>query len=114
LSGEITQDDAIEAITLLAPDLGPLLKLSKGRAFLRVLAVILWFVVQLEGKFNSEVAPIFVENRQTSVSVTINENMVSPTTLAPRDRSVQHEDRQRSKRKQRRMAGKDKGHRDHR
>jgi hypothetical protein len=115
LSGEITQDDAIEAITLLAPDLGPMLRLSKGKGFFAVLAIVLWFVVQMMGKSNSEVSPIFIENRQTSVGqVTINENIASPTTLAQRDRSAQQEDRQRSKRKQRRMAGKEKGRRDHR
>jgi hypothetical protein len=114
LSGEITQDDAIEAIALLAPDLGSLLKLSKGKTFLRVLAVVLWFVVQLMGKSNSEVAPIFVENRQTSIAVTINENTVSPVTLAPRDTSGQHEDGQPSKRKQRRMTGRANGRRGHR
>jgi hypothetical protein len=61
LSGEITQDDAIEAIALLAPDLGSLLKLSKGKTFLRVLAVVLWFVVQLMGNLIPKSLPFLLK-----------------------------------------------------
>ena len=107
LSGEINQDEAIDAISLLAPDLGPMLRLARGKGFLPVLAIILWFVAQIYGK-SSESGPIFIESKPTSIGqITINTSIATPTPAVSADQSAQRDDR---KRKRRRTAGRKKEH----
>jgi hypothetical protein len=114
LSGEINQDEAIDAISLLAPDLGSLLKVARGKSFLRILAIIMWFIVQINGKSGSESSPIFIQSTQTTIGqIVINEGIASPSPLASGDEGVRRDDRQHSKRKRRRIDGRKKERNDH-
>jgi hypothetical protein len=109
LSGQIAQDDAIEAIALLAPDLGTMLRLAKGRTGLAILAFVLWFIAQVNGKTSSEMRPIFIENQQISIGqVSVNEGSSLPPPVVSTSKSIPYDDHQHSKRKRPRIAGKNK------
>jgi hypothetical protein len=105
VEGKTDADTAIAAISEIAPSLAPLLKATKGSGALVVLALLLWFVVQMTNALQSERrSGTVVDNRPTVINqITINERVPKATELAPTDRGVKH-----SKRKKRRLRGKEK------
>lgn len=108
IAGKAPAEDALDAISLLSPDLGSLIKVAKGsNSALVVLALILWFIVQMRPGQPNE--PIFIDARTTNVgSIVSNQVIHTPPILDQSGQGAQSHDRQHSKRKRRRIAGKEK------
>jgi hypothetical protein len=99
IKGKSDADDTIKAIEALAPSLSPILKLAGKQNSLLVLALILWFIVEMTKAINpsSTTKPIHIENRPIVTSnISVDANVVGRS----------YEDSSTSKRKQRRIRGK--------
>jgi hypothetical protein len=99
VKGKSNAEEAIKAIESLAPGLSPVLKLAGTNNSLLVLALLLWFIVEMTKAFNagSVSNPIHIENRPTIINkITIDSNISSNFIR----------DDKNSKRKQRRLRGK--------
>jgi hypothetical protein len=105
VDGKADTDATIEAISALAPSLAPILKIAKGSGGLVILALILWFVVQMTNTLQSSgKSGANVEGRPTIVNqITINERVAPRAELTPTDRSIESHHGQDSKRKKRRL-----------
>lgn len=107
--GRVEQQEAADAIAELAPCLAPILKATKNPNLLLLLALILWFVVEMTKAMGdkSKTAPIIIENRPTIINEVTAQNGAPPQpAFSARDRSVQTYDPKHSKRKERRVRGK--------
>jgi hypothetical protein len=110
VKGQADADEALKTIEAIAPSLGPIIKLFGKNNTLLAVALILWFTVEITKALHpsgGHSRPIHIENRPTIINkITIDEGMSAHAELTPTNRSVTHNKNENSKRKKRRLRGK--------
>jgi hypothetical protein len=113
IKGKTDAEEALQAIEAIAPSLSPILKLFGHNNSLLVLALLLWFIVEMTKALHPADAgkPIHIENRPTIVNkIAIEKGVSANAELAPTNSSVSNHNNQNSNRKKRRLRGKQRNH----